>query len=143
MKHILIYLLLFTASYSFAQNYIVYSAIGDVSICTNGQYSTIEKSQKLTGSSYIKIAEGGSLIVINQDEKKLCTIKTVGEGSITSLLSETGNKTQSLTESYFTYIIDKMKSDGKENPNTYMQSAGTTYRDIDSTTISDLLIEEK
>lgn len=142
MKHILIYLLLFTASYSFAQNYIVYSAIGDVSICTNGQYNTIEKSQKLTGNSYIKIAEGGYLIVINQDEKKLCTIKTVGEGSITSLLSETGNRTQSLTESYFTYIIDKMKSGGKENPNTYMQSAGTTYRDIDSTTMNNLFKNE-
>lgn len=142
MKHILIYLLLFTASYSFAQNYIAYSVIGDVRICTNGQYSTIEKSQRLTGGSYIKIAEGGSLIVINQDEKKLCTIKTVGEGSITSLLSETGNKTQSLTESYFTYILDKMKNDGKAPQNSYMQSAGASYRDVDSTTMNNLFENE-
>ena len=141
MKHILIYLLLFTASYSFAQNYIVYSVVGNVYFSTNGAYTTIKKNQVLTSNSYIKIAEGGTLIVLNQDEKKLCTIKTIGEGTITSLLATTGNKSQSLTESYFTYIIEKMKSDGKENPNTYMQSAGTSYRDVDSTTISDLLLE--
>jgi ABC-type multidrug transport system fused ATPase/permease subunit len=79
--------------------------------------------------------------IFNQEEKKLCTIKVMGEGTIASLLATAGNKSQSLTESYFTYIIEKMKSDGKENPNTYMQSAATSYRDVDSTTISDLLLE--
>lgn len=141
MKHILIYLLLFTASYSFAQNYIVYSVVGNVYFSTNGAYTTIKKNQVLTSKSCIKIAEGGTLIVLNQEEKKLCTIKVMGEGTIASLLATAGNKSQSLTESYFTYIIEKMKSDGKENPNTYMQSAGTSYREVDSTTISDLLLE--
>ena len=141
MKNLLVLLVLFCTTCSFAQNYIVYSVVGEVCLSTNGTYTTIEKKQVLTSNSYIKIAEGGTLIVLNQDEKKLCTIKTIGEGTITSLLATTGNKSQSLTESYFTYIIEKMKSDGKENPNTYMHSAGTSYRDVDSTTISDLLLE--
>jgi hypothetical protein len=112
--------------------------VGQVYVIINGQYTELQKAQSLTEKSVISIKDKGQLILLNKTERKLCTFKDTGQGTISSLLSMQGNKTQDLNDSYFSYISEKIKSGDEGNQKNYMQSAGTSYRDGDSTLIENL-----
>lgn len=110
-----------------AQQYKVYTVTGSVT----ADSKAVKAKQTLTDKSILSIAKGGKIILFDSKNKKLVTIKTEGKGTVSGLLKMAGNSVKELSGSYFSFITQKMTSEEK-NDNTYMQSAGSAYRDADS-----------
>ena len=138
MKKLFIFILCLCVLPLTAQTYIVYIATGDVTVMTNGQSQPLQKGQELNEQSVVSILQGGQVVLLNKAERKLYTIKSEGKGKLSTLLSVQGNKSQDLTEAYVSYISEKIKSDRETNQKNYMQSAGSSYRDADSTLLQTL-----
>jgi hypothetical protein len=138
MKRLFIFILCLCVLPLTAQTYIVYIATGNVTVMTNGQCQPLKKGQELNEQSVVSILQGGQVVLLNKTERKLYTIKSQGKGKLSSLLRMQENKSQDITEAYVSYISEKIKSDNETNQKNYMQSAGTSYRDGDSTLIQTL-----
>lgn len=127
MKKIFItFLLLIVTLFANAQQYKVYSVTGNV---TADGKSVVAK-QVLTAKSILSIAKGAKIILFDSTNNKLTTLKAEGKGNIASLLKMAGNSEKAISGSYLSFITQKMTSEDKKD-NTYMQSAGSAYRDTD------------
>lgn len=115
------------ALFANAQQYKVYSVTGKVS--ADGK--AVETKQMLSTKSILSIPKGGKIILFDGTRNMLTTLKTEGKGTVASLLKISGNTEKELSGSYLSFIIQKMTSDDEKN-NTYMQSAGSAYRDSDN-----------
>lgn len=128
MKKILITFTMFLMTFIVnAQQYKVYSVTGNVSADGKG----VEAKQTLTAKSVLSIEKGGKIILFDSTNNSLATLKTEGKGTVATLLKVAGNSEKKLSGSYLSFITQKMTSDDKKD-NTYMQSAGSAYRDADS-----------
>lgn len=110
-----------------AQQYKVYSVTGTVTV--DGK--SVVAKQVLTSKSVLSISKGGKIILFDGTNNKLTTLKSEGKGNIATLVKMAGNSEKAISGSYLSFITQKMTSEDKKD-NTYMQSAGSAYRDADS-----------
>ncbi len=122
-----ILVLLLQTLMSNAQQYKVYSVTGSVTV--DGK--TVIAKQLLTSKSVLSISKGGKIILFDSINNKLVTLKSEGKGNIASLAKMAGNSEKTISGSYLSYITQKMTSEDKRG-NTYMQTAGSAYRETDS-----------
>jgi len=112
-------------TYSYAQNYIVYSAKG---VVTKNPSMNITPGKTLAATTYIKVEEGGQLVLLEQNSMKKYTIKNSCEGTLKELLRSSDVSMKKLSTQYFKYLTGRIKSvDSSKNP--YMQSTATVYRE--------------
>lgn len=144
MKKLLFILITFAAfglSCS-AQTFQVYAVKGEVK-CNNGQSETVVAvGMMIPPTAKVTVPEGGRLVVLNEADKQLRTIKTAASGPITELLKQESVSVQQLTDSYLTYIKSKMTESDDPKDRNYRQSAGTAYRDPDSLLLQMLFPED-
>lgn len=130
MKYLLsIILFLMTAIGISAQRYHVYSVSGKVTD-TNSKKNVLPK-QILSDGSKLTLGEGARLVLINEKEKEMYTIKGPTQGTVSVLAYGKTTTTKSITPQYMAMILKK-SSTNKVNRNTFMQSAATSFREIDS-----------
>lgn len=128
MKKICITLICFFMSFiANAQQYKVYSVSGDVS--ADGK--AVVAKQTLTSKTILSLGKGGKIVLFDGTNNKLTTLKSEGKGNIATLVKMAGNSEKAISGSYLSFITQKMTSEDKKD-NTYMQSAGSAYRDADS-----------
>ena len=128
MKKYLITMVLFMVTFVVnAQQYKVYSVTGPVTI--DGK--AVKSKQVLSAKDVLSISKGGKIILFDSANKKLTTLKSEGKGVVASLVKMAGNSEKVISGSYLSFITQKMTSEDKKD-NTYMQSAGSAYRDADS-----------
>ena len=131
-KFILLFFVIVVGMISWAQTYQVYAVKGEVT-CVQGQNTIpVIVGMAINATVYVSISEGGRLVVLNESQKKLCTIKNATSGPIADLVIRKENTVQQLTDSYLAYIKSKMTDDGSPKDRNYRQSAATSYRDPDS-----------
>lgn len=114
-----------------AQKYLVYSVTGEVSTINKRISIPMKVGMNLVASSKIIVKNGGQLIVLDEDNARLYTIKTDYSGPLKSILPQASGK--QISSSYLNYL--KQKISGKPNSiddSRYKQTAGTSYRDSDS-----------
>lgn len=127
MKKILVLMLLsFVTLVASAQSYKVYSVQGKVTV----QGKPVKERQAISGSQTMTIPAGAKIILFDHAHKRLATLKTAGTGKVSALVQKAGNNVKQLSGSYLAFITKKM-TEGSKSGNTYMQSAGTAYRDFD------------
>lgn len=107
----------------YGQNYKVYSVTGKVT--ANGKNVTAQ--QAVTSKTVLDIAKGSKIILFDESNSKLATLKGAGKGSVGELVKKAGNSEKKISGSYLAFVTEKMVSGGKKG-STYMQSAGTAYR---------------
>ena len=110
-----------------SQQYKVYSVTGNVS----AEGKAIVAKQVLSAKSFLSIAKGGKVILFDSVHDSLITLKTEGRGTVATLIKASGNTEKKISGSYLSFITQKITSDEKRG-STYMQSAGSAYRDTDS-----------
>lgn len=136
MKHILfiILLALFTVTVS-AQTYHVYSVLGKVTFTVGGTPKNVTPKMTLSAATSLTVADASRIVLINEQAKQMCTIKGAAKGTVKQLL---GGKTASVKTVSPQYIAVLMKkSSGNTSRSAYMQSAATSYRDLDSLLVDD------
>lgn len=144
MKKKKLILILFTAfglSCS-AQSFQVYAVKGEIK-CNDGQNETVASiGMMISPSTKVTVPEGGRLVVLNEVDKQLRTIKTSVSGPIAELMKQEEVSVLQLTDSYLTYIKSKMVDSGDTKDRNYRQSVGTAYRDPDSLLLQSLFPED-
>lgn len=142
MKHILfiILLALFTVTVS-AQTYHVYSVLGKVTSTVGGTSKNVTPKMTLSAATSLTVADASRIVLINEQAKQMCTIKGAAKGTVKQLL---GGKTASVKTVSPQYIAVLMKkSSGNTSRSAYMQSAATSYRDLDSLLVDDDSVSHK
>ena len=125
-----------------AQTIQVYAVKGDVR-CNDGQSETVVAiGMMIPPTAKVTVPEGGRLVVLNEADKQLRTIKTAVSGPIGELLKQENVSVQQLTDSYLSYIKSKITDSGNPKDKNYRQSAGTAYRDPDSLLLQTLFPED-
>ncbi|MBO7052355.1 MAG: hypothetical protein J6W24_06800 [Prevotella sp.] len=126
-KYLFFIVLFFAYTYSYAQQYKVYSVAGNVTV--DGK--SVVAKQILTSKSILSISKGGRIILFDSSSNKLTTLKNEGKGNVASHLKIAGNSEKIISGSYLSFIAQKMTSEDKKG-STYMQTAGSAYRDTDN-----------
>lgn len=142
-KIILLLSVLIIGMTGWAQTYQVYAVKGEVT-CGQGQNVTpVSVGMAIDATIYISISKGGRLVVLNEFQKELCTIKNAASGPIADLVKKEENSVQQLTDSYLTYIKEKMKDDGSPKDRNYRQAVASSYRDPDSLLLESLFHDKE
>lgn len=128
MKKILILIIcsFFLVSAIIAQNYIVFKTVGNVVI----EEKLVEEGNVITSDTKLRIDKDSELILIDEENNKMITIKGFAEGKLVDILKTIDVSLKDVTSKYVSYM--KQKLNNKNNDNNYMQSAGTSYRETDS-----------
>lgn len=134
MKKLLISFVLglFLAPLCVAQDYLVYTVKGDVSVNNGGKTETVTRGMGLARSSVLTLSEGAKLVILSESENKLYSVKDVTGGKLSDLVKKDAGSAQQLTESYLAYIKKKITDSGDPKDKDYKQAAGTSYRETDS-----------
>ena len=125
-----------------AQNYQIYIVKGEVKFNNGTNETTAVAGMKIQADTKVTVPDGGRLVILDEANMKLQTIKTASSETIAELLKKDDVSVQQLTESYLSYIKSKMTNSGDPKDNNYRQSAGTSYRDPDSLLLQSLFPED-
>ena len=131
MKHFLfiILLVLFTVSAS-AQTYQVYTVSGKVTTTVGGKTKSVTPKMFLTAATTLTIADASRIVLINEQAKQMCTIKGTAKGTVKQLLSGKSATIKTVSPQYIAILMKR--SSGTTARSTHMQSAATSFRDLDS-----------
>ena len=122
-----------------ARNYIVYAVKGFVTV---NQGASVKPGSVLSSSDILSVEKKSKLILLSEEEKKLYSIQEECIGKLEDLVNTNECSVKQLADSYLAFIKNKIfntqNSKGKEDKN-FMQSAGTVYRETDSTSIEQII----
>lgn len=135
MKKLLILIVCFflPVSVVVAQNYIVFRTNGHVVI----NEKQVNAGDAITSQTELCIDKDCELMLIDEENNKMVTIKGPVDGKIIDVLKTTKVSLKDITSKYVSYM--KQKLNNKNNDKNYMQSAGTSYRETDSIAKTNLL----
>lgn len=127
MKQIAILLSIFLyVTPCLAQSYLTYTVIGDV----KANAKKLSTGDQLTDKAVLTIGANSKVVLLSELDKTMITIKSMGTGTISSMISKEGNKKNSVTSDYIAFVKKKVTSDNGGKDVNYMQAAGTSYRGI-------------
>ena len=144
MKKELFFVVIFSLLNVFclAQNYQVYVVKGDIK-CNDEQCEIpITIGMLIQPTNKVVIPEDGRLVILDEANMKLHSIKGTCSGTLVELLQKEDVSVQQLTKSYMSYIKSKIANSGDPKDRNHMQSAGTSYRDPDSLLLQPLFSED-
>jgi len=119
-----------------SQNYLVYTVNGKVTKRIANKGESVAPKDLLSDNTYLNIPTGGKIVILDETNNTMYTLKTPGEGLVKKLINEKGNDFKKVSSQYFSYLL-KRAGNSNVKRNTHMQSVGAGYRDTDS-----LLIEK-
>lgn len=131
MKKILLFsfIIFFNLTVINARDYLVYTVKGDITVNNNEKVvpgCTLKSTDKLS------IPTDSRLVILDESSKVLYTLKTPSTKTLEEIIKNEGNTTQQLTDSYLTFIKQKITGINKNQDKNHMQAAGTSYRGEDS-----------
>lgn len=129
MRNLFFMLIFFWVSSVSAQNIIVYSVIGSVTECKNNVRNKVLPKTKLSVTSHIVMEASSRIVMLDEINKEMYTIKGAADGKIDQLLTNNNVLRKKLTPQYFSLLMNKLSSTVSRN--TYMQSAATSFRDTE------------
>lgn len=123
-----------------ARSYIVYSIKGNVIL---NQCDSIKTGSVLSSTDILRIDENAKLIILVEDEKRLYTIDVKCSGKLDELIKRKECSTRQLADSYLAFIKKKIFNSGNVEEKNYMQTAGTVFRETDSTVINAIITKQQ
>ncbi len=134
MKKILIVSLIifFSCTISRAQDYLVYTVKGDITV----NNEKVVPGCIIKATDNLSIPTDSRLVILNESSKVLYTLKNPANRLLGDIIKSEDNATQQLTDSYLTFIKQKITGVNKNQDRNHMQAAGTSYRGEDSLLIN-------
>lgn len=136
----IITLTLISATFCLAQDILVYTVKGNITITKGNNIEKVVPGMTLKSTDKVNIPAESRLVILNESSKTLHTIKNPGNDKLSNLLNNSNNSKQELTDSYLTFIKEKISGIDNKKDKNYMQAAGTSYRDVNDSTIVNILI---
>lgn len=122
-------IVLFCATSVSAQKLTVYSVMGTVTEMKAGSKNKVLPKAQLSATSNIAVGASSRIVLLDEANKEMYTIKGAVEGKIDLLLKGNNVVKKKLTSQYFTVLMNKLSNSASRS--TYMQSAATSYRDTE------------
>lgn len=120
------------ATFCFAQDFLVYTVKGNITIAKGKLIEKVTPGMIIKPTERLNIPAESRLVVLNESSKTLHTIKVSGNYTLSELINNSNNTKQELTDSYLTFIKQKVSGINDKKDKNYMQAAGTSYRGEDS-----------
>lgn len=132
MKQLLFFVMMIISTLSVsAQKYYVYSVLGKVTAAGK----SITPKMIIGETTNIVIAENSRLVVVNEAKKQMCVIRGVAKGTVKQLLSGKSATIKTVSPQYIAILMKR--SPGTAGRSSHMQSAATSFRDLDSLGIAE------
>ena len=109
-----------------AQQYVVVSITGKVTVEDNGQKHNMRLREQLTTQSVVNIPFKGQVELLNEGDAKKITLKVPGKGTVASMMSNRQNSVMTLTKQYLAYLKDRVKGNGEIASQRYSDPATVT-----------------
>ncbi len=123
----------FTFNIANAETYFVYIVSGTIVYKSQGKTDKVVAQQKLDVNTYVELAQDAQMVILDEVTHTLYTIMGAIKGELRNLVKKDNVVARKVSEQYVSYILKKGQTQENAKKNTYMQSAATSYRDIDST----------
>lgn len=133
-------LTLISATFCLAQDFLVYTVRGNITITKGDNIEKVIPGMTIKSTDKINIPAESRLVILNESSKTLHTIKNQGNDKLISLLNNGNNSKQELTDSYLSFIKEKIYGIDNKKDKNYMQAAGTAYRFVNDSTVLKTLI---
>ncbi|MBP5507839.1 MAG: hypothetical protein J6Y23_08370 [Prevotella sp.] len=132
IKHFYLVLALsfLAANETFADNYLVYSVIGDAKWYNGKNYVPLKQRDNINQQTILSIGKESSVVVINGKKGRMYSLTTSGNNRVSTLLNKS-NGGKSLSKQYMSYLVKQLfdkESLTLSHPSTYMQSSATSFR---------------
>ena len=102
-------LVLMTANMAFADDYLVYSVIGDAKWYSGNKYVPLKQRDILKQQTMLMIGKESSIVLIDEKKGKMYSLTTPGNNKLNMLLNQSkGGK--SLTKQYMSYLVKQLFS---------------------------------
>lgn len=138
-KYFFVLVCLFLYSLCYAQDFQVYSSKGEVSVKKGDTVELVGPGMLLKPSSIITIPDGARLVILNEKEKKLLTLKNPTTDQLGNIIKSSEVSSQNLSESYLAFVKQKITDSGNPKDKNFKQTAGTSYRETDSLLVKVLI----
>lgn len=131
MKQLLIIMLLFVSVAAYGQTYYVYSVSGKVTESATGKSKSVTPKMTITDATNLSITDGSRIVLVNEAKKQMCTVRGAAKGTVKQLLAGKSASIKTVSPQYIAVLMKK-SSGATSNRSAYMQSAATSFRDLDS-----------
>lgn len=114
-----------------AQQYMVYSAIGEVSEVKGGKKVPLTPRKQLTAGTKVVIDKESSLVLLDEKNSRMYCFTATGTFTVSQLLMQKNSSKKELSKQYMNYMVKKLFASGSQkmaHPDTYMQATATAYR---------------
>lgn len=103
-------IILLCASMASAQKLTVYSVMGTVMEMKAGSKSKVLPKAQLSATSNISVNASSRIVLLDDANKEMYTIKGATEGKISSLLTGNNVVKKKLTSQYFSVLMNKLSN---------------------------------
>lgn len=134
IKHLIILAILPILSVS-AQQYTVYSIVGDMFIRENGRDVPLKPRKTISASTVLKIGKESAVTVLDERNSKLYSFTEAGTNTVGQLIAGKKSSAKNLSKQYMNYLVKQLFASGSQkmvHPDTYMQATATAYRSEES-----------
>lgn len=121
-----------------AQEYYVYSVIGDVKEVKGKIASELTVRQTLTPQSVISVGKSSNLVIIDPVNSKQHTISDHGTTTLARFLNKSASTTKELTKMYLSYIMKQIRGKGVlTSQRAINEVGGAIERDVEDSLFVD------
>lgn len=131
MKKLLIIMLLLVSATAYGQTYYVYSVSGKVTENATGKSKSVTPKMTITDVTNLSVADGSRIVLVNEAKKQMYTVRGTAKGTVKQLLAGKSASIKTVSPQYIAVLMKK-SSGATSNRSSYMQSAATSFRDLDS-----------
>ena len=128
-NRIIIIALLLLSLAAQAQNYTVYSVIGNARIVDGKKSTPLSPRTLVNATTMIYIGAESAVTLLDEKDNKMLSLSTEGTASVSQWLNK--SKSRSITKQYMGYLVKQLFSNESQkmsHPDTYMQVTATSYR---------------
>lgn len=114
-----------------AQEFTVYSVIGNACVVEKNVKKTLTPRKMLKSTSVISVESESAITILDEHNSKMYSFTEVKESKIADLVRQKKYSSKDLSRQYMNYLIKKLFTQGGNKmvrPDTYMQAMATAYR---------------
>ena len=114
-----------------AQNYTVYSVIGNARVIDGKKSTPLCAKTLLDSKTTIYIGAESAITLLDEKNNKIHSFSAEGTFSLSQLIETKRNKSKSVSKQYMSFLIKQLfsvESQKMSHPDSYMQVTATSYR---------------
>lgn len=114
-----------------AQQYLVYSVVGEAHEMGGNGKQPLKPRRMVTAKTRLAIGAESAVTLLDEKNRRMCCLTDAGVSTVGQLLAKGSSSKKNLSKQYADYLVKRLFASGSQkmsHPDTYMQATATAYR---------------